>query len=371
MGYYDGLGGASDRASAYEVARLTRTPVLLLVDASGRSFSVLAAVKGFLSFRPDSYIAGVIFNRLPAALYPALKEQTERECGIPAVGYIPTLPDFSLKSRHLGLVMPEEIPELKEKTEKLAKQLGEGLDMEAILRIATSAAPLRWEPRPVPTLESADRPRIAVAMDEAFCFYYADNLELLERMGASLSYFSPLHDRELPEGVSGLYLGGGYPELHAETLAGNVSMKDSIRQAVEAGMPCIAECGGFLYLKETIRDMEDRSWPMAGVLAGGSGNAGKLSRFGYVTMTAEKAGILGPSGTSFPAHEFHHWDSEENGTDFYAKKPTGSRGWPCGMTTESLYAGFPHLYFYSHPPIEFLRRAAEWGDGKSEAYRAE
>ena len=203
---------------------------------------------------------------------------------------------------------------------------------------------------------------IAVARDEAFSFYYEDNLDLLKKLGARIRYFSPLRDQEIPPEASALYLGGGYPELHAKALSENKTMLSSIREAIRNGMPCIAECGGYLYLKESIEDPDGKRWEMTGVLQGSSQDTGKLGRFGYITVTAKKGGLLGPEGTQFRAHEFHHWDSPENGTDFQAKKPVGTRGWECGYTTESFYAGFPHLYFYSNPKIaeHFVKQAQSW-----------
>lgn len=360
MGYYDGLGGISERAGTYETAVLTDTPAVLLVDASGRSLSALAALKGFLSYRPDSRIGGVLFNRLSPSIYPVLKETAERELGIRVLGYIPALSDFSLKSRHLGLMMPEEIPDFREKIRAAAEKIRPCVDLEGLMALAREAKPVRFQSPSFPKL--AEPVELAVARDKAFCFYYEENLELLRAMGARLRFFSPLKDSVLPAGVSGLYLGGGYPELYGRILSENSSMRESIRRAVGGGLPCIAECGGFLYLKEWLEDGDGNRWSMAGVLPGGSKNQGRLGRFGYIQVTARKAGLLGPEGTAFRAHEFHHWDSEENGSDFLAEKPLGNRSWDCGFTEKSLYAGFPHLYFYSNPSMawNFLLKAAEW-----------
>ena len=216
MGYYDGLGGSTDRASSYEVAERTHTPVILVADAQGRSFSTLAAVRGFLSFRPDSHIKGVLFNRLSPMLYPALKRAAEEELGIRAVGFVPPLgEEFQLKSRHLGLLRPEEIPGFREEIHRLAETLRPGIDLEAILSIAKEAEPLPARRRSLPQIQkkNGEKPVIAVAMDEAFCFYYQDNLETLEAMNAELRFFSPIHDEKVPGEADGLYLGGGYPEL--------------------------------------------------------------------------------------------------------------------------------------------------------------
>lgn len=366
MGYYDGLGGTSDRASAYETARETDTPAVLILDAAGRSLSVLASLRGFLTFRSDSRIRGVIFNRLPASLYPGLKEAAEREFGekfgLQVLGYVPKLSDICLESRHLGLIMPEEIDDFKSRVDRAAERIRPGLELEMLVSLAKSAAPLTWqEPEPLPVCgKDGLGPRIAVARDAAFCFYYEDNLETLRRMGAEPVFFSPIADDHLPPDTDGLYLGGGYPELHAGELAGNRSMREEIKRAVADGLPCLAECGGYLYLKEALCDPDGNAWPMVGVLPGGSENAGGLRRFGYAEMTLKGSGILGAAGTRFPVHEFHHWDSGENGADCRLKKPVGTRNWDGGYHTETLYAGFPHLYFYGHAPMEFVRRAELW-----------
>ena len=192
---------------------------------------------------------------------------------------------------------------------------------------------------------------IAVAKDKAFCFYYADGLELLEQMGAKLVEFSPLEDETLPAGTCGLYLGGGYPEEFAKELVDNARMRASIRAAVVGGLPTIAECGGFLYLQNTLADREGKPWPMAGVFQAEAHNTGRLGRFGYVTLTAQKDGLLCRAGESFPAHEFHYWDSTIPGADFRAQKPLSHRGWACAWHTPTLYAGFPHFHFWARPEL--------------------
>ncbi len=209
----------------------------------------------------------------------------------------------------------------------------------------------------IQALSFPDKIRIAVAEDDAFCFTYLDNLELLEEMGAKLVPFSPLRDGHLPEAVSGLILSGGYPELHAKELGSNRSMRASVRKAVADGMPCIAECGGFLYLHRELEGTDGRFYPMAGVLDAKAYRTEKLSRFGYVTLAAEEDQLLGKAGTQIRGHEFHYWDSESCGESFHARKPAGRREWDCVHGTNTLYAGFPHLFYYSNlqVPHAFLR----------------
>ena len=343
MGYYDGIGLSAD-ASAYDLARSTRTPAVLVLDGRGRALTAAAVVKGMRDFRPDSGIAGVVLNRVSPMLYPRLKEAIERETGVAVYGYLPNRPDCALESRHLGLVTAAEVAGLKEKLSALAAQAEETVDLDGLLKLARTAPALEARPMALPEPVEG-KPRIAVARDKAFCFYYADGLALLERLGAELVEFSPLHDGNLPEGVCGLYLGGGYPELCAEGLAENRPMREAVRRAVLDGLPTVAECGGFLYLNQTLADGEGREWPMAGALPGRAANTGKLGRFGYITLTAKTGGLLGPAGTKIPAHEFHYWDTDAPGSDFRAEKPQSTRGWDCVCHTPTLYAGFPHFHF--------------------------
>lgn len=340
MGYYDGLGLTSTRASTYEVARETQSPVVLVVNARGAALSVLAAVEGFLHFAPDSGIRGVILNGCSAMSYGPLARELENRLGVRACGYLPRLPECALESRHLGLITADEVADLQEKLRKLAAEAEKTLDIAALLEIAAAAPPLRFTP---PVLPEAGAPvRIGVARDRAFCFYYEDSLDLLRQLGAELVPFSPLADERLPDSVQGLYLGGGYPELYAAQLAENHVLRRRIREVVHAGMPCIAECGGFMYLTQSIA-----GHAMAGVLSGSCFDAGKLTRFGYATLTAQRDSMLFAAGEQIPAHEFHRWDAENPGEDFLAEKPSG-RSWRCAYAGETLYAGYPHFHFYAN-----------------------
>ena len=398
MGYFDGLGGDTTAASSWEVADILDLPVVLVVDAKGASLSLAALIKGFQVFQGESqlsqankngnHIQAVILNRISPMLYPRMKAVIEKETGVLVAGYVPELDFWQVGSRHLGLVLPGEIKNLQEQMRQLGDCLEKTLDVDALLKLGEKAdidalgsvtvtadgSSQKCEAQKNADLvlqnqlsgekisHSAIRIRLGVAWDEAFCFYYRDNLEFLEKQGVQIVRFSPVHDKHLPDDLDGLLLGGGYPELHAKALSENISMRNAIRQAVMEEVPCIAECGGYLYLKDSIVDPDGVEWPMAGVLPGSSRDTGKLGRFGYITVTSKKEGLLGPAGTEFRAHEFHHWDSEENGTDFAAKKPVGTRGWDCGYTTKSFYAGFPHLYFYSNVKIaeNFIKCAETW-----------
>ncbi len=362
MGYYDGLAAISTKASSYDLARATQTPAVLLADCRGRSVSILAELKGFLEYREDSGIRGVILNRLSPMLYPEMKRMIEEELNIAVCGYVPVMKDCGLESRHLGLVTAQEVGNLREIVERLADQMEKTVDLDRLLELAEQTPELTYhmtgpiaggETEPVGKGQKK-KPRIGVARDKAFCFYYQDNMDLLEELGAELAPFSPLEDSALPEGLSGLIFGGGYPELYLKQLSQNRGLMGEIRAALESGMPCIAECGGFMYLHEWILDEEGGRWPMAGVIKGESFPTGKLGRFGYISLTARRDTLLCREGGTLRGHEFHYWDSTNTGDCYLAEKPLRNRTWNCilsdGIQTQgNLSAGYPHIHFYSNP----------------------
>ena len=343
MGYYDGMGLTTTKASTYEVAQTSESPVVLVVNAKGASLSVLATIQGFLTLYPDNHICGVILNQCSGMSYPALAKAITERFGdsVRPFGYLPKMPECAIESRHLGLVTAAEITDLKDKLERLAQKAEETLDMDGLLELADSAPPIQCDPVELPRYDVPVR--IAVARDNAFCFYYEDSLQALRDMGAELVEFSPLSNETLPEDIDGIYLGGGYPELHAKQLSENSSMLSSLRGALERGTPCIAECGGFMYLTERIGE-----YPMVGHLRGDCFDTGKLTRFGYVTLKARADNLLCKAGEEIRGHEFHHWDCTVPGADFTAAKATGKR-WDCVVARENLCAGYPHFHFYANP----------------------
>lgn len=444
MGFYDGLGGITKEASSYDLARVTETPVILVVNAKGMSLSVIPFLKGFLDYQDPNgkVIRGVILNRVTKMTALLLKEKIEEETGLVLIGYVPELETCHVESRHLGLVTPGEITDLQSRIRTLAGELEKTLDFERLLALAEDAPDYRKEEIDLESLQvdcgregtdlerrqaddregedlqrpqsvcqevacqngsvnekaekkktdcryaakrSSDPVRIAVARDEAFCFYYQDNLELLEQLGAQIIPFSPLRDEALPDGISGLLLGGGYPELYARQLGENTAMKTAIRRAIASGIPYLAECGGFMYLHERMQDMEDQYYPMVGVIPGDSYRTRRLGRFGYITLgtkEAEKtqdlsrpepkaksgcsekwtekelerqsnqqplAGRLLLPGETIRGHEFHYFDSTCPGSDYRAVKPVTGRSWDCIWATEKSVCGYPHLYYWSNP----------------------
>jgi cobyrinic acid a,c-diamide synthase len=357
MGYYDGIG-PEGRYGAYDVARETKTPVALVIDAKGAYASTGALISGFLRYREQSQIKGVIFNNASPALYGGLSSIAEK-VGVKPLGFLPTEVNVAIQSRHLGLTTAEDIPDLKEKLDLLCELAERYIDIDALLELAAAAPPLVSVKSGVCPLGSA---RVAVARDGAFCFTYEENLEALKALGCELAFFSPLSDEVLPEGASGLYLCGGYPELHLKELSENVPMLKAVREAARAGTPTIAECGGFLYLHDAIDGV-----PMAGVVRARARKTGRLQRFGYVELIAQRDNLLCAAGESSRSHEFHYYESSDRGADFIAKKPLSEKSWPCARGTQTLYAGFPHLYFDSNPAFaeNFVRKVLEYATANS------
>ena len=401
MGYYDGIGFTS-RSSTFDVAAATETPVILVLNCRGLGASAAAVLKGFVEYLPpetagpadqetgpepragkirfpdgavseaadqaktgrkrsDSHIRGVIFNQLPERLYPGAAKAAER-LGVVPLGCLPPDPRVALASRHLGLVTADEVEDFEQKTLLLAETMERTVDLDALLEIAASAPPVDADP-PVFAAEEpfARGTVIAVARDRAFCFIYKENIDMLERLGCRVEYFSPLDDRSLPTGTQGVILSGGYPELYAGELSANTDMLRAIRETAASGIPLIAECGGFLYLQDSLEGADGDEYPMAGVLNGRSRGTGRLGRFGYVALTVRRGGLLGEAGAILGGHEFHYWDSTDLGSDLLAEKPDGSRFWDCGFHTDTMYAGFPHVHFYSCPEAcrRFVKKCME------------
>lgn len=369
MGYYDGLGGISTQASTYEVAQAVDVPVILILDGKGASLSLAAMLRGFLQYQKDSHIVGVILNRTSPMIGARLKPMLEAE-GVKYFGCVPVSKEIQFDSRHLGLVMPEEVPQIQKQLDEIADLLEKSVDLDGILEMARSYAEKvennedaglakcqtsMETPAAGLFTESRNPLRIAVARDEAFCFYYQENMEILESLGVELIPFSPIHDQELPAKVSGVILGGGYPENYAKALSENTSMLVSIRQAWENKMPFLAECGGFLYLHRELEDSDGIFYPLAGVIPDKAWKTNRLGRFGYITLTPDHPDVCLTG--EIKGHEFHYWESGDGGTCWRAKKPLSDRSWSCIHSEQGQITGFPHLYYLSAP--EFAERWLE------------
>jgi len=359
MGFYDGIG-TEGRASTYDVAAATETPVILVLGAKGMYTSAAAMLQGYRQFRADSNVRGVIFNGVSPMLAKGLGEIAQ-SVGVRSFGCLPRDEAVAVESRHLGLVTADEIADLQEKIAALGALAEKHLDVDGILALADEAPALCLPESPVSPIA---RVRIGVARDEAFCFLYQANLELLEALGTELVFFSPIRDAQIPERLGGLYLPGGYPELYAKALSENAAMRESVRAAVAGGLPTIAECGGFLYLHRTLEGL-----PMAGVIAADAHKTDRLQHFGYAELTAKCDNLLCRAGERIRVHEFHYCDSTDCGEDFKAEKPSGARSYLCGHAGETLYAGFPHLYLPANADFarNFVRKAAAFAESGAAA----
>lgn len=354
MGFYDGVGGTA-AASSWQLADVLGLPVLLVLRPQGDGASLVDAVRGLAAFRRPNHLAGILLNDCPPALAAALAPALERGTGLPVLGFLPPLAQAAIPSRHLGLLTADEISDLNARLDALADALEQNADLPRLLALCERPAPAAPAMPALPPV----RARIAVARDEAFCFCYPETLAALRAAGAQPVFFSPLRDAALPPDIGGLYLPGGYPELYAAALAANAPMRRSIA-AVRAGLPTVAECGGYLYLCQSL---EGR--PMAGVLPGTAARRSRPVRFGYAQLTANADGLLLRRGESVPVHSFHYWDSDVRGEAFALEKPVSGRAWTEGFASPTLYAAFPHLYFAGHPRLaaRFARAAEEFAHG--------
>ena len=388
MGLYDGLGGIYEQGSSYHLAKVTQTPIILVVDAKGMGKSVLALIAGFLQYDTQHLIKGVLLNRMSKGYYDIIKPLIEKELSVKVVGYFPEQKDIRLESRHLGLVMPDELADIKEQLDELAGRLKKTIDLDMLLDIAVEAEEIsdsgnadiynvknigNYDQNEFSQNKAINTVNIAVAMDEAFCFYYEDNLRLLEKCGAKLQYFSPLHDTKLPDNCDALLLGGGYPELYAKELSENLSMRNSIKTAFKTGLPTVAECGGFMYLHTYIyniceedADAQNYVFGMTGALDSECHFKGKLVRFGYIELAEKHSNFL-PPNEKIKAHEFHYYDSTDNGADCIATKPATGRSYDCVISHDNYWLGFPHLYYPSNPHFaeSLVRKAYEYRRNKN------
>lgn len=378
MGLYDGLGGVREEGSSYHLAKVTKTPIVLVVDAKGMGRSILPLIAGFLSYDKEHLIQGIILNKISKGYYTIIKPLIEQELKITVAGFLPEKKECHIESRHLGLVMPGELDDIQKKLQIAAEEFQETVSLENLIKIAEQAEELSTknsraeesnkiflQKSSTGTIQTANlttnQTVIAVAKDEAFCFYYEDNLQLLKENGAKITFFSPLRDKQLPEECHGLLIGGGYPELYAKELSENVTLRAAIQHAQALGMPVVAECGGFMYLHSAITDKEGDSYPMCGILPGTCFFTGKLVRFGYIELLEKQSCFL-PKGQWIKGHEFHYYDSTDNGRDVTAIKPVTRKEYPCTIVNENCWMGFPHLYYPSNPAfaISFVEKAKRY-----------
>jgi cobyrinic acid a,c-diamide synthase len=357
MGLFDGSSPVNEIGSTAELAKQLDAPVLLVVDGSAMARSVAATVSGYAKFDPAVRVVGVLFNRVNSeGHYKLLKDAVEQETDVIVVGYLRPDPAVTISDRHLGLVTAMEQGS-RELYGRLARAVEETVDLDRIEELARSAAEIvRRDEIAAPRLTpNASRltVKVGIAYDQAFCFYYPDNLELLEATGAELMKFSPLNDQMLPD-VDMLYFGGGYPELHGEALAGNVTMRTAIRKFAELGGTIYAECGGMMYLTQSIRDFGGTAHEMVGIFSVETVMQKSGLTLGYRTVELSHDCILGVSGTTVRGHEFHYSTLVSKGRLDYACALRDARKESKGL--DGLVAGnvlalYTHLHFASQPQV--------------------
>ncbi|MEW6446500.1 MAG: cobyrinate a,c-diamide synthase [Bacillota bacterium] len=306
MGLFDGLGPESESGSTAHLAKLLQAPVILVVDVHGMAASAAAVVLGFKNIDPTVNLAGVIITFTGSERHAALvREAVEGKTGVPVLGALKRDPALGVPERHLGLVPVYETAAVRERIGLIAAAVAGGVNLHAVLRVAEAPPVLEPAGTVFPITPVPPRVRIAVARDAAFNFYYPENLELLQSFGAELAFFSPIADNSLPPGTAGLYLGGGFPEVYAEGLSANATLRSAIKEAADAGMPVLAECGGLMYLSDNITS-DGASWRMAGVLPVQATLTRKLQRLGYVTAEALMDTCLLRRGEILRGHVFHY-----------------------------------------------------------------
>ncbi len=353
MGLFDGYDGTSEAGSTAQMAKWLALPVILLVDAASMARSAAAVVLGFERFDPALAYAGVIFNNVAGPRHlQYLRQALEASVSMPCLGGLPRAPEVSIPERHLGLVTREEHPLTDDAIRHLARHVTEHIDLDGLLaRLPERAVPV---PEKRGGALGVEKPvRLAVAKDEAFCFYYPDNLELLEAAGARLVFFSPIKGKRLPPDVDGLYLGGGYPELFARKLAQNASLRNAVKAKSRQGMPVYAECGGFMFLCERLRDLSGRSFPMCGCFPFESRMTPRLKALGYREVTLKTDTVIGKRGQVLKGHEFHYSElissPAEVATVYRITDRSGLDKPPEGYCIHRTLGSYTHLHFGSQP----------------------
>ena len=353
MGLFDGAGALDERGSTAHLAKILASPVVLVVNGKAMARSAAALVRGFARFDRRVHVKAVLFNDLGSpGHYSIVKRAVEEYTGIPVLGYLPRNDSVSLPERHLGLTPTAEHSGLEVLITTLRKMAEDFLDLDGLLGIADGAQPL---PPFTKTLFTAPPPgkkvRIAAAMDEAFHFYYRDNLDILEQLGADIVPFSPLRDTKLPAGTDGIYIGGGFPEEFALRLAENAEAREAVRSAAESGIPLLAECGGLMYAADRLEDRNGTIHPMAGVFPGITRMGKRLQALGYCGGRLTRPALPGRKGALLRGHLFHwsFYDSEGNDGLFSLLLEKNGKKFPDGLAKGNAFASYLHLHFGTNP----------------------
>lgn len=369
MGLYDGLGGIRREGSSYHLAEVTDTPIVLVVDVHGMGYSMIPFILGFLDYDTKHLIKGVILNRISKGFYETICPMIKKELSIEVYGYLEDKSRLKIDSRHLGLKLPNEIEDIRDILDKSTKYIEETVDVERLIELAGKVKKIDTKKKVSVSDETnrviidthiIDNPKnltLAVARDEAFCFYYDANIRMFKERGVKIRYFSPLHDDKLPEDIDGLLFGGGYPELYADKLSDNKSMLASVKKTISSGAPSLAECGGFIYLHKELEDDKKNTYPLVGMIDEKVNYKGRSVRFGYVELSDKGSRFLSEK-YKIKGHEFHYYDSSNNGSDVCAVKPVTEKSWSCCYVSDNHWWGFPHLYYPSCPAFvdEFIKK---------------
>ncbi len=371
MGLFDGLG-TTERASSAEIAKLTQTPVILVIPAHGMSRSVLALIEGFKNFDPELNLAGIIFSDIKSESHLRLLESLVAELkGLEYLGYLKHDEKLKLPSRQLGLTQVQEIEDIEEKLDYLALKAEESLDIQKIITLSKGAPKLEYKSlsESLAPYKSACRVKIGIIKDAAFNFYYNSSLRTLSFLGADLVECSFLEDSKLPEDISALYIGGGFPEEFAARLEKNESMRSSVKDAASSGMPIYAECGGYLYLCKSLTNKAGVSFELAAVFDSLSARLQdkKSPHFGYVSFEALDDTFLFKAGEIYRAHEFHHAQITGEKEVFAFSKLSNHLSWKTGACYKNTVASFAHIDFYAYPKLaqRFIQKACEYQDERS------
>lgn len=353
MGFFDGKNPETNEGSTAEISMITESPVLLVVNCASMARSAAAIVKGFQMFADGPNIIGVIANRVGSeGHFKLVKRAIEQECQIPVIGYLKRELDIEIPERHLGLIPSIERGELDPFFDKLGELVLETVDIEQLL-ILSQASPLnKNETASLFKNKKEKSIKIAVAKDAAFNFYYPENLEILQSYGAEIVYFSPLADEPVPTDIDGLYIGGGFPEEFARELSQNQQVKASIKKAIEQGLPTLAECGGFMYLTESIETTQKAKYEMVGIISGEVKMQSKRAALGYREISGRKGNILIGEHQKARGHEFHYSTFHTEADIQYAYETKGMRGTKLeGYLKHNLVAGYTHFHFASCPDM--------------------
>ena len=356
MGLFDGKSGSAEIGSSAEIAKLLRLPVVLVVDAAKSARSVAAVVLGFEMFDAGLQLGGVVLNRVAGeGHFAMLREAIEASCKTRIFGWLPTEPKIAIRERHLGLHGAAELDaEAQEAAANALASIGEKhLDLDGLLELECGLELAEVEDAQTASFDESDIVRIGVAADRAFSFYYEENLDMLREHGAEIVRFSPLNDACLPPDLDALYLGGGYPELHAEQLSGNGKMLKEVRAFAASGRPVYAECGGMMYLSERLI-VGDQSYAMGGVLPLSVEMTDKLMQFGYVTVELTEHCLLGRKGAVIRGHSFHHSRIASRGaveTNYQVHYSMSGREELEGFRQGNVLASYIHLHFRANPSV--------------------